>query len=193
MYTFEKLFICCNALRSFCCNCIYVWRLLLFYTPCSLLIHETGDELVEHVRKGNSFIAGYEYLFYKIYMFMCWPNSQNRGLQYGVLVWIAGFLAANFFTVFGLYDLVTGKQTLSFLLSQQKLCGLILAIAFFLVYFLFIHKEKYRRIISHYKNESNFKGVRGEVFAWVYIFVSMFGLMTIILLKIILNNIYAVL
>ena len=144
-------------------------------------------------KNRNPFVAGYEYLFYKTYTFMCWPNSRNRGLQYGVWVWMAGSLAANFFTVIGLYDIVSGKQILTFLFSQQKLCGLILAIAFFLVYFLFIYKEKYRRIISHYKNESNSKSVRGDVFAWVYIFVSMFGLMTIILLKIILNNIHAVL
>src|SRR4051794_4748576 len=114
----------------------------------------------------------YRYLFYKYHSWALWLHGEKDGPHVTALGTMVFLLFANLMTLESIILIFTRFSLLE-IFNSPKTVGIVLALVLIPSHdFYFTRKKRYKEIEKEFKGEDRKTRIKGNIFAWSYIFFS---------------------
>jgi hypothetical protein len=114
-----------------------------------------------------------QYIYYHIYSSLLKKCGEDDAPKQTALLAIAGALMINIISLPFLIQVISGIDLLMYFHKIPKSLTILVATIFLIsLYFLLIHKSRFKTIIEKYKDEPKATREKGILIAWIYIISS---------------------
>ena len=121
----------------------------------------------------------FDYLYYKLYRATL-VGSLKDIAEFAAMIYFSGLIGINVFVLL-LFVRKIGWLPLRLLNSRQVI--ILMICLFILNYFLFLYDERYKQIITRYKQESETQRKKGNMVVWLYVVISIALIFVVALYK----------
>lgn len=116
----------------------------------------------------------FKYLYYRLYTWNLKTWGENDGPQWNAAIGVSFMMILNIGILAAIIDII-GIDIIKKKVPKIEL--IILTLSVFLInYFYLVHKGKYKKIASEFKDESKSQRLRMTFVLWLYLFFS-FGIL----------------